>query len=55
MNTTYLRKTRQMFCHEMAPRDTARHNIRQWVRSVRYLGHKWRGLPTPLTSKKDCT
>lgn len=45
LNTFYLTKARRMFRNDMAPRHTVRHNIRSWVRSVRMLGPKWRGLP----------
>jgi hypothetical protein len=36
-----LRRVRQHFVHDMAPRHTQRHNIAAWVRSVRMLGDKW--------------
>jgi hypothetical protein len=41
MNTRLLRRVRQHFVHDMAPRHTQRHNIAAWVRSVRMLGDKW--------------
>ena len=41
MNVTVLRKLRRIFFHPDAPTSTARHNTRQWVRSVRMLGDKW--------------
>lgn len=41
MNTTMLRLARKNFCHDMAPINTQRHNIRAWVRSLRILGDKW--------------
>lgn len=44
MNTHYLTLARRLWIHDMVPPHTARHNIRQWVRSVRTLGTKWRGL-----------
>jgi hypothetical protein len=40
MNTTVLKHIRSLFVHEMVPMSTARHNMRQWVRSVRRLGDK---------------
>jgi len=38
MNTTMLKHLRTLFVHDMVPTHTARHNMRQWVRSVRRLG-----------------
>lgn len=40
MNTSILKHVRTLFVHEMVPTSTARHNMRQWVRSVRRLGDK---------------
>lgn len=40
MNTTMLKHVRTLFVHDMVPTHTARHNMRQWVRSVRRLGDK---------------
>ena len=40
MNTHILKHVRSLFVHEMVPTSTARHNMRQWVRSVRMLGDK---------------
>ena len=40
MNTRILKHVRSIFVHEMVPTSTARHNMRQWVRSVRFLGDK---------------
>lgn len=41
MNTTRLRQARRLFQHDAVPARTARHNIRQWARSLRLLGDKW--------------
>ena len=41
MKTEMLTRVRKHYCHDMAPVNTQRHNIRQWVRSVRMLGDKW--------------
>ena len=41
MNTRLLTRARRHFCHPLAPRHTARHNMREWVRAVRLLGDKW--------------
>ena len=41
MNTHHLIKVRRMFTNDFTPRNTIRHNIRAWVRSVRFLGDKW--------------
>jgi hypothetical protein len=40
MNTRLLKHVRALFVHDMAPTSTARHNMRQWVKSVRMLGDK---------------
>lgn len=40
MNTSLLKHVRTLFVHDMVPTSTARHNMRQWVRSVRMLGDK---------------
>jgi hypothetical protein len=45
MNITRLSQARRLFVHDLADRSTARHNIRQWVRSVRILGSSWLALP----------
>lgn len=47
MNVQALKKVRNMFCVEGVPIRTQRHNCRQWVRSIRYLGDKWL-LATPM-------
>lgn len=41
MNTTALRRVRQLFNAENVPAHINRHNQRQWVRSIRFLGDKW--------------
>jgi hypothetical protein len=41
MKTKMLKRARQLFCHAHAPTSTARHNMRQWVRSIRHLGDRW--------------
>lgn len=46
MNITYLRRVRKNF--NCGDRRIDRHNQRAWVRSVRYLGDKWVGLPKPV-------
>jgi hypothetical protein len=38
MNTTRLKQARRLYVHQDVDMSTARHNIRQWVRSVRFLG-----------------
>lgn len=40
MNTSLLKHVRTLFVHKMVPTSTARHNMRQWVKSVRMLGDK---------------
>ena len=41
MNITQLKRVRRLFFHDMVEPSTARHNARQWVKSVRFLGDKW--------------
>jgi hypothetical protein len=41
MNTNMLKRVRALFANDLAPNHTVRHNMRQWVASVRYLGDKW--------------
>jgi len=40
MNTSILKRARELWAINDVPRDIARHNIRAWVRSVRQLGDK---------------
>ena len=51
MNTTRLKQARRLFHNDHTPPSTARHNIRQWVRSLRNLGDKWL-LARPVEIKK---
>jgi hypothetical protein len=39
MNIKYLKQVRQMYASGVTKID--RHNQRQWIRSIRYLGDKW--------------
>lgn len=41
MNTTVLRRVREMFNSDLVPPEHNRSYQRQWVRQVRYLGDKW--------------
>jgi hypothetical protein len=41
MNTTMLKRARKHFCHAAVPTHTARHNMRAWVRALRFLGDRW--------------
>jgi hypothetical protein len=41
MKTKMLKRARHLFCHAYVPTSTARHNMRQWVRSIRQLGDRW--------------
>lgn len=41
MKAAMLRRVRKHFVNDMAPRAVQRHNMRAWVRSVRYLGDRW--------------
>jgi hypothetical protein len=50
MNTTALSMARRLFQIDGVPSHTQRHNIRSWVRSVRYLGDKWL-IANPMDKK----
>lgn len=50
MDVTRLRQVRQLFDIEGVPRHVVRHNMRQWVISVRSLGNRWL-LAQPLGRK----
>lgn len=41
MNTTRLQQARRLFFCRDVPTSTARHNARQWARSLRMLGSRW--------------
>ena len=41
MNTSLLKLARQNFDRPYIPRHIVRHNVRQWVNSLRHLGDKW--------------
>jgi hypothetical protein len=40
MNTTRLKQARRLFVHQDVDASTARHNIRQWARSLAFLRHE---------------
>lgn len=50
MNTTRLKQARRLFQHDGVPMQQARHNMRQWARSVRMLGPRWRAVPVSRDS-----
>jgi hypothetical protein len=52
MNTKMLRHVRTLFNTEGVEKRINRHNQRQWVRSIRFLGDKWL-LATPVQRKED--
>ena len=52
MNTKMLRHVRTLFNTDGVERRINRHNQRQWVRSIRYLGDKWL-LATPVQRKEN--
>ena len=52
MNTKMLRHVRTLFNTEGVERRINRHNQRQWVRSIRFLGDKWL-LATPVQRKDN--
>jgi hypothetical protein len=41
MNTKMLKHVRTLFNTEGVDKRINRHNQRQWVKSIRYLGDKW--------------
>ena len=41
MNTKMLTHVRKLFNTADVPTSTNRHNQRQWVRSIRFLGDRW--------------
>ena len=41
MKINMLTRVRQHYSNPLAPRQTNRHNMRAWVRAVRFLGDKW--------------
>lgn len=41
MQTKMLVLARKHFCRDYIPVSTQRHNMRQWVRSIRMLGNSW--------------
>lgn len=49
MNTTQLSRVRRLFFRPDIPSSTARHNARQWARSIRMLGYRWL-LAKPLNA-----
>jgi hypothetical protein len=51
MDTTILKRARQLWANPDVPVCIQRHNIRAWVRSVRFLGDKH--LLAIKISKKD--
>lgn len=36
-----LRRAKALFNHPDIPASTVRHNVKAWVRSVRFLGDRW--------------
>jgi hypothetical protein len=52
MNTKMLKHVRQLFNTEGVDVRINRHNQRQWVRSIRFLGDKWL-LATPVQRKEN--
>jgi hypothetical protein len=50
MKTAYLTRVRGLYCIDGVPQRTQRHNIRQWVKSIRFLGNKWL-LAQPINRK----
>jgi hypothetical protein len=41
MNVQALKRVRKLFCIDGVPVSTQRHNCRQWIKSIRFLGDKW--------------
>jgi hypothetical protein len=38
MKTTVLKRARELWCNQFTPVPVQRHNIRAWIKSVRFLG-----------------
>jgi hypothetical protein len=51
MNIQALRHVRQLFNVDYVPRHVNRHNQRQWVKSIRFLGDRWL-LAKPVEKKQ---
>jgi len=41
MKTAYLTHVRGLYRINGVPVSTQRHNMREWVKSIRFLGDKW--------------
>jgi hypothetical protein len=41
MNTAFLTRVRSLYCVDGVPVSTQRHNMREWIKSIRFLGDKW--------------
>ena len=41
MNTAFLKRVRRLYGVDGVPAHIQRHNCRQWVKSIRFLGDKW--------------
>lgn len=41
MKTAYLTRVRSLFCVPGVPTHIQRHNMREWIKSIRFLGDKW--------------
>jgi len=52
MNTKMLKHVRTLYNTKDVDNRINRHNQRQWVKSIRYLGDKWL-LATPVKRKED--
>jgi hypothetical protein len=52
MNIHYLVRVRQHFNNPLAPISVNRHNMRAWIKSIRFLGDKWL-LSKPVQRKTN--
>ena len=41
MKTAYLTRVRSLYYVPGVPTHIQRHNCRQWIKSIRFLGDKW--------------
>jgi hypothetical protein len=41
MKTNFLKRVRRLYCVDGVPSHIQRHNCRQWIKSIRFLGDKW--------------
>jgi hypothetical protein len=53
MNTSMLRRARELWCLDYIPYHQQRANIREWVRAIRVVGDNWLLLQNIKRKDKD--